>query len=76
MKTAKAIELAGSPKELSELLGITPSAISQWGDDVPQAREWQLRYLRPAWFEVAQAGKKSSKKAHPANATPTAPLAE
>lgn len=54
MKTATAIEHAGSPKALAELLGITPSAISQWGDEVPQAREWQLRVLRPSWFEGSE----------------------
>lgn len=51
MKTEHAIRHAGSPKGLADLLEITPSAISQWGDDVPQAREWQLRVLRPEWFE-------------------------
>lgn len=51
MKTQAAIELAGSAKALAELLEITPSAISQWGDDIPQPRVWQLRCLRPAWFE-------------------------
>lgn len=51
MKTQHAIRQAGAPKALADLLGITPSAISQWGDDVPQAREWQLRLLKPEWFE-------------------------
>jgi DNA-binding transcriptional regulator YdaS (Cro superfamily) len=50
MKTQTAITLAGSASALAELLGITQSAISQWGDDVPQARLWQLRVIRPAWF--------------------------
>lgn len=51
MKTQQAIEKAGSSKALADLLGITPSAISQWGDDLPEARVWQLRVLRPDWFE-------------------------
>jgi hypothetical protein len=50
MKTQRAIELAGTPKALADLLDITPSAVSQWDEDVPQAREWQLRVLRPEWF--------------------------
>lgn len=50
MKTAQAIKQAGSAKALAELLDITPSAISQWGEDVPQPRVWQLRVLRPQWF--------------------------
>jgi predicted transcriptional regulator len=54
MKTERAIELAGNAKALAELLEITPSAISQWGDEVPQPRVWQLMVLRPAWFQIAQ----------------------
>ncbi len=50
MKTKDAIELAGNAKALSELLGITQGAVSQWGDEVPQAREWQLRLIKPQWF--------------------------
>jgi transcriptional repressor of cell division inhibition gene dicB len=50
MKTEQAIHHAGSHKMLADLLGITPSAVSQWGEEVPQAREWQLKVLRPEWF--------------------------
>jgi hypothetical protein len=52
VKTKQAIELAGSPKALADLLGITPSAVSQWGEDLPQTRVWQLMVLRPAWFKA------------------------
>lgn len=51
MKTLDALNLAGGNARLADLLGISPSAISQWGTDVPEAREWQLRVLRPDWFE-------------------------
>lgn len=50
MKTERAIELAGGTKPLAELLGITSSAISQWGAKVPDRRVWQLRVLKPEWF--------------------------
>lgn len=50
MNAQTAIDLAGGATALAELLDITPSAISQWGDKVPDARVWQLRVLRPAWF--------------------------
>jgi hypothetical protein len=53
MKRQRAIKLAGSPKALADLLGITASAISQWDEDVPQAREWQLRVMKPDWFVAA-----------------------
>jgi hypothetical protein len=50
MKTAQAVTHAGSVKALADLLGVTSSAISQWGDEVPDARVWQLRVLKPEWF--------------------------
>lgn len=43
------IQLAGSQRELANLLGISTAAISQW-KEVPQARVWQLKLLRPEWF--------------------------
>jgi hypothetical protein len=46
-----AIYKAGSAQKLSVLLGVTPSTISRWGKDVPQARVWQLKALRPEWFD-------------------------
>lgn len=55
MKTAEAIKHAGSTKSLAELLEITPSAISQWGEDMPQPRVWQLKVLRPEWFTQPEA---------------------
>ena len=54
MKTQHAIELAGSAANLAKLLGITHGAICQWGEDIPQARVWQLKALRPAWFKAAR----------------------
>jgi predicted transcriptional regulator len=50
MKTELAVKHAGSVKALADLLGVTSSAISQWGEDVPEARVWQLRVLKPEWF--------------------------
>jgi hypothetical protein len=50
MKKQTAIELAGGQARLASLLGITTGAISQWGENIPQARVWQLRLLRPQWF--------------------------
>lgn len=54
MKTQQAIELAGNAASLAKLLGITPSAITQWGDEVPKARVWQLQLLKPRWFRKAK----------------------
>ena len=54
MKTKDAILMAGGPGALAKLLDITPGAVSQWGDDVPKARLWQLKVLKPAWFKAEQ----------------------
>lgn len=51
MKTAHAIHLAGSAAALAKLLGITPSAISQWGEEVPPLRMYELRDRKPEWFD-------------------------
>jgi len=54
MNTQKAIELAGSSSLLAGLLGITPSAISQWGEEIPDKRMWQLRVIKPEWFATQE----------------------
>jgi len=51
MKTEMAINLAGGTTALASLLGITPGAVSQWGEEIPDAREWQLRVIQPTWFD-------------------------
>lgn len=57
MKTKDAIDLAGSAKALSEILQVSQSAISQWDKDgeIPQARYYQLRVLKPRWFRQPKA---------------------
>ena len=51
MDKQTAIEKAGSVTELAKLLGIKREAIYQWGTQVPKARVWQLKILRPEWFK-------------------------
>jgi predicted transcriptional regulator len=53
MTKQEAIERAGSVGALAKLLGVTSAAISQWGERVPDSRVWQLRVLKPEWFETA-----------------------
>jgi hypothetical protein len=57
MNTQKAIELAGGSSALANLLGITPGAVSQWGNELPDRRIWQLRVLRPEWFKDSRSTK-------------------
>jgi len=50
MKKQTAIDLAKSSKALAEILGINPSAVSLWGEDIPAGRVWQLKCVKPEWF--------------------------
>ena len=60
MKTKDAIKLAGgSSTALAEMLGISKQAVSQFGENLPQAREWQLRLLKPKWFREEDARAKA-----------------
>lgn len=45
MKTSDAVKHYRSKVKLAELLGITPSAITQWGEDIPLLRQYQLQTL-------------------------------
>ena len=42
---ARAVEWAGSAAELAVRLGISQSAVSQWEDEIPEGRLWQLHAL-------------------------------
>lgn len=53
MNKDKFIKLAGSQRELAKLLGISQPAVSAW-KEVPQARIWQLKLLRPEWFSTKE----------------------
>jgi predicted transcriptional regulator len=50
MDKNKFIALAGSQSDLAKLLGISQAAVSQW-KTVPKARVWQLKLLKPEWFD-------------------------
>lgn len=52
MKKETAIKLAGSQVSLARLLGISQAAVCVWKEDIPQARVWQLKVLKPEWFKV------------------------
>ncbi|MCL7941193.1 Cro/CI family transcriptional regulator [Halomonas sp. ATCH28] len=46
MKTQDAIEYYGGKKiDLAKALGISPSAVTMWGDKVPLLRQYQLERL-------------------------------
>lgn len=45
MRKMDAIEIFGSARALANAIGITEQAVSQWGDDVPELRVYQIREL-------------------------------
>jgi DNA-binding transcriptional regulator YdaS (Cro superfamily) len=45
MKTKDAILHFGSKSQLAKTLGLTKGAISQWPDDVPELRAYQIERL-------------------------------
>ena len=51
MEKLTAIRLAGSVQALADLLGVSRPAIYQWKLEVPTMRVYQLKALRPQWFE-------------------------
>lgn len=68
MFTREAVERAGSQQELADVFGITQSAISQWGAEMPQPRVYELMVKRPTWFNkfgqlIPAAKKKKSPRA-------------
>jgi len=40
-----AVKFYGSQTKLAQVLNIKPSAISQWGEDVPELRAYQIERL-------------------------------
>lgn len=45
MKTKQAADFFGSKKKLASALGISPSAVTMWGEDVPELRQYQIEQL-------------------------------
>lgn len=45
MKTKQAADFFGSKKKLATALGISPSAVTMWGEDVPELRQYQIERL-------------------------------
>lgn len=50
MRTKDVIEKMGSNAEVARLLGITHSAVSQWGEHPPKLQQYRLHALRPDLF--------------------------
>lgn len=45
MKTKTAADFFGSKKKLADALGISPSAVTMWGEEVPELRQYQIERI-------------------------------
>lgn len=45
MKTTDAVKHFNGKSKLAKALGINPSSVSQWGDEVPELRAFQIERL-------------------------------
>ncbi|WP_425318497.1 Cro/CI family transcriptional regulator [Pseudomonas nitroreducens] len=45
MKMTEAVTHFGSKKKLALALGISPSAVTMWGDSIPELRQYQIERL-------------------------------
>ena len=61
MDKERALELAGGVTALAKILGIAKSSVSAWVE-IPQARIWQLKVIRPQWFRKQKQEAKRTKK--------------
>lgn len=52
MKKTDAINYFGSSIKLAEALGLNKSAVSQWGEEVPELRAFQLERLTGGELKV------------------------
>ncbi|ABE56543.1 conserved hypothetical protein [Shewanella denitrificans OS217] len=52
MKTKQAISYFGNKLKLAKALNVSKSAISQWGEDVPELRAYQIERLTRGALKV------------------------
>ncbi|MPY24331.1 Cro/CI family transcriptional regulator [Shewanella sp. YLB-07] len=52
MNTAEAVDYFKGKAKLARALGINPASVSQWGDDVPALRAFQIERLTHGALKV------------------------
>lgn len=45
MKTQEAADFFGGKKKLADALGVSASAVTQWGESIPVIRQYQIQVL-------------------------------
>lgn len=59
MRTEEAVEIFGSQKALAAAIGISPSAVYQWGPIIPMSRRKSVRLAMQAKAEQMEQEAKS-----------------
>jgi transcriptional repressor of cell division inhibition gene dicB len=52
MQTQVAVEFFNGKSKLAKALGINPASVSQWGEDVPELRAYQIERLTRGALKV------------------------
>ncbi|MFP2768353.1 Cro/CI family transcriptional regulator [Oceanisphaera sp. KMM 10153] len=60
MKKKAAIEHFGGVVKLAEALGIKPQSVSQWPDEIPQGRAFQIELITKGSMKALQPAKQQS----------------
>lgn len=54
MNTHEVAAHFGSKKKLADALGINPSAVTQWGETIPESRQYQIQILSKGKFKAVR----------------------
>lgn len=54
MNTQEVAEFFGSKTKLALALGIRPSAVTMWGETIPESRQYQIQVLSKGKFKAAK----------------------
>lgn len=54
MNTQEVAEFFGNKKKLAEALGIRPSAVTMWGETIPESRQYQIQVLSKGKFKAGR----------------------
>ncbi|KPA87045.1 DNA-binding transcriptional regulator Cro [Pseudomonas asplenii] len=54
MKTREVADFFGSKTKLAQALGIRPSAVTMWGETIPESRQYQIQVLSKGKFKAAR----------------------
>lgn len=54
MKTHEVAEFFGNKTKLAEALGIRPSAVTMWGETIPESRQYQIEVLSKGKFKAGR----------------------